>query len=117
MSKFALVLAAAFAATPALAEDYGNDGQHSCAQYYPAALLRNGVGGVTSVRFFVTREGRTKKIQITQSSGNTDLDAQAMVCAAHWKYDPMTKDGAATDSLWQAKVVWDPKAAQAPAAH
>jgi len=117
MSKLFLVLAAAIAATPATAADYADGAQQSCAQYYPPALLRNGVGGVTSVRFFVTKEGRTKKIQITESSGNTDLDAQAAVCAAHWKYDPMTKDGAATDSLWQAKVVWDPKAAAAAPAH
>ena len=118
MTRLALVLVAVLAAAPALAgDDYVDNTQHSCAQYYPAALLRNGVGGVSTVRFFVTSEGRTKKIQLSQSSGNNDLDTMAMVCAATWRYQPMMKDGAPTDSLWQAKVVWDPKAQQASAAH
>lgn len=118
MSRLALGVIAVLAAAPVLAgEDYVDNAQHSCAQYYPAALLRTGVGGTTTVRFFVTGEGRTKKIEITDSSGNRDLDTMAMVCAATWRYQPMMKDGAPTDSLWQAKVVWDPKAQQASTAH
>jgi len=92
---------------------------HTCQRYYPPALQEQGIQGTTLLSFRVTRYGAVRDIVVSESSGNTDLDAAAVFCAQHWLYKPATQSGRPIEVPWVAKVVWalpEPAPADAPAA-
>ena len=78
---------------------------HLCAQY-PEAAVKNHVEGTTVLAFRVGTDGAVKNITIAKSSGDPDLDAASITCAAEWRYTPGRENGAASEMPWQAAVQW-----------
>ena len=80
---------------------------------YPADALRDGRGGVTTVRLNVSRDGEVDGCAIAVSSGHRDLDAiscQAMTMRG--RYTPARNArGHPVNSVVMRQIVWDPRAA------
>lgn len=45
---------------------------------YPEAPIKEGIGGYTVVNFTVTKNGTIENVKILKSSGNKELDAEAV---------------------------------------
>ena len=80
--------------------------QHTCDQWYPSNLQRQGIEGITTLAFYITAKGHTRHITVQESSGNNALDFAARLCASGWFYQPMIQDGKPVETPWVAKVVW-----------
>lgn len=80
---------------------------HRCGRDgYPQAERSQGIEGTTKLSFTVDAGGDIRDIAVSTSSGNANLDAAAVECAAFWRYRPATQDGIAFAKPWQAQVVW-----------
>jgi TonB family protein len=79
---------------------------HSCEYYYPIEEFNNHITGTTVLAFTVSTDGYLEDIKVATSSGNANLDAAAVTCAARWHYRPATRDAKPFAAQWQAAVVW-----------
>lgn len=80
---------------------------HSCPEsQYPVSALQAGVEGKSVMKFTITTEGRAANISVQTSSGNVDLDAAAVACAANWLYRPATQNGLPVTVPWVTAVNW-----------
>lgn len=79
---------------------------HTCAQYYPAAAIRESAEGTTTLAFQITVQGKTTDITVAKSSGNKDLDDASVNCATHWLYKPAIRSNKPIEVPWVANVVW-----------
>jgi protein TonB len=80
---------------------------------YPDAERRNGIQGTVRLHIFVNAEGRVSNATVVASSGNAELDSNAVAWViAHWKYKPALASGVAVASETDANVVYDLKRAR-----
>jgi TonB family protein len=79
---------------------------HTCLHGYPKDLALAGVEGVTKLTFTITDEGHVTDIKVAQSSGHSQFDDAAVLCAKHWKYHPAVQDGRAIASSWTAEIAF-----------
>ncbi|HSC19312.1 MAG TPA: energy transducer TonB [Rhizomicrobium sp.] len=74
---------------------------------YPGAERIAGIEGTVTLAITVATDGSVRDAQVTQSSGNVELDRVAEVCVkAKWRYKPAMKDGVPVEAKTQARVVW-----------
>jgi protein TonB len=57
-------------------------------RYYPPMLKDAGIGGTTTVWFFIDQNGRVEKYQVNNSSGQKQLDEAAMRVADLMQFSP-----------------------------
>lgn len=60
---------------------------------YPNALLRKKIGGKVIVSVTVDSSGAVTKVNIKQSSGQSELDKAVQTAVQKWKFKPGTRDG------------------------
>lgn len=78
-----------------------------CGQkYLPPAAVASCAEGTTVLHFQIGTDGRTKEIEIEQSSGNPDIDAGSKACAAEFHYKPAMQNGVPIEVPWRTKIVW-----------
>ena len=79
---------------------------HTCANFYPPEAVEARAQGRVLLSFHIATDGTTKDLSIATSSGNADLDAASLSCAAQWLYRPAMVAGAPVETPWQAYVQW-----------
>lgn len=100
---------------PLNASPMGTGRPHNCSgDAYPVAALQRGAEGTTTLAFTIRRDGSVSDIKTQTSSGDADLDATAVSCAAKWLYRPALKDGVAIEAPWLTRVVFQIPAQFAP---
>jgi protein TonB len=57
-------------------------------RYYPPMLKDAGIGGTTTVWFFINAQGRVEKFQVNKSSGQKQLDEAALKVADIMEFSP-----------------------------
>jgi TonB family protein len=81
--------------------------RHSCDENdYPVAALQIAAVGTTLLAFTITPQGDVTDITVRQSSGRSDLDDAAVVCAKRWLYRPAIRNGTPVASQHMANVLW-----------
>ena len=68
---------------------------------YPAAAKRNGIQGKVLVNVVVKADGTPASVQISHSSGSSNLDDAAVDAVKQWKFIPARRSGASV----QASVI------------
>jgi len=81
---------------------------HQCMEYYPAEVMTAHIGGITTVRFTITAEGRVVDPAIAVSSGNAALDAAGLTCARNWHFRPAMNGGQPVAAPWKVEIQWVP---------
>lgn len=68
-------------------------GTGDCSRFYPdAARLRSEQGQII-LSYRIATDGGVKNVVVTQSSGHDDLDAAAVACVSHWRYQIASQNG------------------------
>ncbi|MDE2182328.1 MAG: TonB family protein [Alphaproteobacteria bacterium] len=75
-----------------------------CDSWYPVSASGEGRQTVMSAR--ITANGDLADVAVTGSSGNADLDAAAVTCAAHTYVRPAVWDGKPIEIVWTFEVLW-----------
>lgn len=79
---------------------------------YPGQERREGIEGTVQLHLSVGADGRVSSATVVRSSGNADLDSNAVAwVVAHWKYKPALASGVPVASETDANVVYDLKKA------
>jgi protein TonB len=60
---------------------------------YPAEALRRRIGGSVRVRATVAANGSVQRLDLTQASGNRDLDRAALEAVRRWRFQPAIRNG------------------------
>ena len=85
-----------------------NPGRWVTPRDYPTPTLRAGIEGVSRFSVAVGADGRVKQCDITQSSGDVQLDQR--VCSLvlqHARFNPATDaEGTLVESIWSSAVRW-----------
>ena len=55
---------------------------------YPESARRQGVEGVTTLRFQVHTDGSVTEMSVVRSAGHPDLDQAAMEAVRKWRFEP-----------------------------
>ena len=55
---------------------------------YPESARRQGVEGVTTLRFQVHTDGSVTEMSVVHSAGHPDLDQAAMEAVRKWRFEP-----------------------------
>ncbi|HEX2594422.1 MAG TPA: TonB family protein, partial [Rhizomicrobium sp.] len=80
---------------------------------YPDSARRAGVSGTVRLHIYITASGTVSNATVVTSSGNTDLDSNAVSWViSHWKYKPAMASGTPVASESDANVVYDLKHAR-----
>jgi protein TonB len=75
---------------------------------YPEQERRAGVQGTVRLHIYVTAQGTVSNATVVQSSGNAELDSNAVSWViAHWKYKPALASGEPVASETDANVKYD----------
>jgi len=74
---------------------------HNPAPVYPRAARRKGTQGKVVLEVQVTEQGIAREIQISTSSGSSQLDEAALDAVRHWKFIPAKRAG----EIVEAKVL------------
>jgi protein TonB len=64
----------------------------------PDDLRADALDKTCVVRFTISADGATTKVEISQSSGSDELDRAALDAARQWKFKPATRDGEPVES-------------------
>ena len=75
------------------------------AAHYPPELQREGIEGSVRLWFWVDVNGKPEgNIQLRESSGNQQLDYEAMLAAREFRFRPATRNGVAVGTLVEVDV-------------
>lgn len=66
---------------------------------YPEAARREGVEGVTTLRFQVLTSGEVGTVTVAQSAGHRDLDRAAVEAIKTWRFEPARR-GKEAVTVW-----------------
>jgi periplasmic protein TonB len=66
---------------------------------YPESARRQGVEGITTLRFIVFATGRVGQIAVSRSAGHVDLDRAAVEAVRTWRFDPARR-GKEAVAVW-----------------
>jgi protein TonB len=94
--------------TPVAAQAKGNTAEWATPDDYPSRPLREGVQGVTGFRVTIGTNGRVTACEITNSSGNAELDAATCkLVTSRARFNP-AKDGEGqlTTGYYSNRVKW-----------
>ncbi len=73
---------------------------------YPAVARKRGQEGTVWLDIWLDEQGNKSRLEITQSSGLTLLDASALKAVSRWQFKPYVKDGIRTASRVRIPVVF-----------
>ncbi|MFA6169927.1 MAG: energy transducer TonB [Candidatus Margulisiibacteriota bacterium] len=71
---------------------------------YPQAALENGLEGQAILSVYVGDNGQPWKVEVKNSSGNSDLDLAAISALWQWRFNPASQSGAAIASWFEVPV-------------
>jgi len=74
------------------------------ASHYPLELQQAGVEGAVNLVFWVDGQGIPGNIQVRASSGNRQLDYQAMLAARELQFRPATRNGVGVGTWVEVRV-------------
>ena len=60
---------------------------------YPPEERRRGIQGTTIVIVSIDSSGAVIDVEVERSSGNRNLDREAIKAARRWRFNPETRDG------------------------
>ena len=60
---------------------------------YPPEERRRGIEGTTVLIVSIDATGGVLDVQVEKSSGNRNLDREAVKAAKRWRFNPETRDG------------------------
>jgi protein TonB len=66
---------------------------------YPESARRQGVEGITTLRFIVLANGHVGQIGVSRSAGHVDLDRAAVECVRTWRFEPARR-GKEAVAVW-----------------
>jgi protein TonB len=66
---------------------------------YPESARRQGVEGITTLRFVVLANGHVGQIAVSHSAGHVDLDRAAMDAVRTWRFEPARR-GKEAVAVW-----------------
>jgi periplasmic protein TonB len=66
---------------------------------YPDSARRQGVEGITTLRFIVLPNGHVDQIAVARSAGHVDLDRAAMDAVRTWRFEPARR-GKEAVAVW-----------------
>jgi protein TonB len=66
---------------------------------YPESARRQGVEGITTLRFVVLANGHVGQIAVTRSAGHVDLDRAAVEAVRTWRFEPARR-GKEAVAIW-----------------
>ena len=66
---------------------------------YPESARRQGVEGITTLRFIVLANGHVGQIAVSRSAGHVDLDRAAMDAVRTWRFEPARR-GKEAVAVW-----------------
>jgi protein TonB len=66
---------------------------------YPESARRQGVEGITTLRFIVLANGHVGQIAVARSAGHVDLDRAAMDAVRTWRFEPARR-GKEAVAVW-----------------
>jgi protein TonB len=66
---------------------------------YPESARRQGVEGITTLRFIVLTNGHVGQIAVSRSAGHVDLDRAAMDAVRTWRFEPARR-GKEAVAVW-----------------
>jgi periplasmic protein TonB len=66
---------------------------------YPSGPRRLGIQGTTTLRLFVSADGRVTEVAVEQSAGHPDLDHAAADAVKRWRFEPARR-GAEAVGMW-----------------
>ena len=66
---------------------------------YPESARRQGVEGITTLRFVVLASGHVGQIAVSRSAGHVDLDRAAMDAVRTWRFEPARR-GKEAVAVW-----------------
>jgi TonB family protein len=73
---------------------------------YPAGVIRDGLQGILTLRYFVDEQGGVSRAEIIQSSGIKSLDDSASkMITQRWKFDPAKDSNGTPIGVWQGAAV------------
>ncbi|MGD9157111.1 MAG: energy transducer TonB [Desulfobacteraceae bacterium] len=74
---------------------------------YPYHAKREGIEGIVSIRFLVTREGRVEDISIIKADPKEIFDEVTRQCVSRWKFKPGIKDGETVDTWVEIDIEFE----------
>jgi periplasmic protein TonB len=66
---------------------------------YPESARRQGVEGITTLRFIVLANGHVGQIAVSRSAGHVDLDRAAVEAVRTWRFEPARR-GEEAVAVW-----------------
>jgi protein TonB len=66
---------------------------------YPSSARRLGIQGMTTLRIYVTADGRVTEVVIQGSAGHPDLDSAAAEAVKRWRFEPARR-GSEAVGMW-----------------
>ena len=60
---------------------------------YPPEENRRGIGGTTVLIVSIDATGSVLEVSVEKSSGNRNLDREAVKAAKRWRFNPEVRDG------------------------
>ena len=75
---------------------------------YPIELGCTGVGGTTTLKVVVGIDGRPSDVTQVSSSGNAQLDQQALSAVRGWQFNAATRNGQKIPATIQVPVSFNP---------
>jgi periplasmic protein TonB len=66
---------------------------------YPSAPRRLGIQGTTTLRIYVSAEGRVTEVLVEQTAGHADLDHAAADAVRRWRFEPARR-GTEAVGMW-----------------
>jgi protein TonB len=73
---------------------------------YPFQASLRRIEGFVVVEFIVTSEGRTRELQVVESSPPAVFEAAALQAVKQWTFDPAVKNGRAVDVRVRQRVAF-----------
>ncbi len=77
---------------------------------YPMALLCAGIGGTSTLKVVVGKEGKPVEVSVVRSSGQPALDAAAQKTVPTWEFEAATRNGQPVSQSIQVPVTFTPPA-------
>ncbi|HEY1838343.1 MAG: TonB family protein [Rhizomicrobium sp.] len=101
----------AFAETPAADSrpvlDLDGKGSNCASSFYPAAAIREGEQGATTIDIHVDDAGKPSGVDIVRSSGFADLDQASKDCVMKgWHFRPAARNGKPVAGIKEVMIVW-----------
>ena len=73
---------------------------------YPREEARRGVEGTTVLIVSIDANGNVLDVEVEKTSGNRNLDREAVKTARRWRFNPEVRDGKKVASRVRVPIEW-----------